>query len=120
MTRQSPILHVIARFALPFSLLVAARIFLQGHDEPGGGFIAGVLLAAAGAIYMLAFGVQRARQVAWWRLAVVGLGISVLTGTVPLLRGHAFMDNSILHLGSHHLSMWRCRFGPGYFGGSAA
>jgi multisubunit Na+/H+ antiporter MnhB subunit len=81
MTRQSPILHVIARFALPFSLLVAARIFLQGHDEPGGGFIAGVLLAAAGAIYMLAFGVQRARQVAWWRLAVVGLGISVLRAT---------------------------------------
>jgi multisubunit Na+/H+ antiporter MnhB subunit len=103
MTRQSPILHVIARFALPFSLLVAVRIFLQGHDQPGGGFIAGVLLAAAGAIYLLAFGVGRARRVAWWRLAVVGLCVSLLTGMVPLLRGKAFMDNHILHLGSYHL-----------------
>jgi multisubunit Na+/H+ antiporter MnhB subunit len=103
MTRESPILHVIARFALPFSLLVAVRIFLQGHDEPGGGFIAGVLLAAAGAIYMIAFGAKGARRVTWWRIAVVGLGISVLTGTVPFLRGKAYMDNHILHLGSYHL-----------------
>lgn len=103
MTQQSPILHTIARFALPFSLLVAARIFLQGHDLPGGGFIAGVLLAAAGAIHMLAYGTRQARAVAWWRIAVVGLGISVTTGTVPLLRGKAYMDNLILHLGPYHL-----------------
>lgn len=103
MTRESPILHTIARFALPFSLLVALRIFLQGHDLPGGGFIAGVLLAAAGAIHMLAFGLRGVRRVAWWRLAVVGLGISVATGTVPLLRGLPYMDNHILRLGSYHL-----------------
>jgi multisubunit Na+/H+ antiporter MnhB subunit len=103
MTRQSPIVRVIATFAVPLSLLVALRIFLQGHDLPGGGFIAGVLLAAAGAMEMIAFGRRRAARVPWWRLAVVGLGVSVLTGTVPLLRGHAYMDNVILHLGSVHL-----------------
>jgi len=103
MTPQSPIIRVIARYAVPLSLLVAARIFLQGHDEPGGGFIAGVLLAAAGAMYMIAFGTERAARVAWWRLGVVGLLISVLTGTVPLARGEAYMDNKILHLGSYHL-----------------
>jgi multisubunit Na+/H+ antiporter MnhB subunit len=102
-TRQSPILRVIARFAVPLSLLVAARIFLQGHDQPGGGFIAGVLLAAGGAMYMIAFGTRRAARVSWWRIGVVGLLVSVLTGTVPLLRGEAFMDNTILHLGSYHL-----------------
>jgi multicomponent Na+:H+ antiporter subunit B len=103
MTRQSPILRVVARFALPFSTLVAIRIFLQGHDQPGGGFIAGVLLAAAGAIHMLAFGVDEVRMVPWWRVAVLGLAISLLTGTVPLLRGEAFMDNHILHFGAYHL-----------------
>ena len=103
MTRTSPILRTIARFAVPFTLLVAGRIFLQGHDLPGGGFIAGVLLAAAGAMYMLAFGVARVEQVAWWRVSVVGLCVSVTTGTVPFLRGHPFMDNAILHLGSYHL-----------------
>ena len=103
MTPQSPILRVIARFAVPLTLIVSLRIFLQGHDEPGGGFIAGVLLAAAGAMYMLAFGTRRAARVAWWRIAVVGLLCSVLTGTVPLVRGEAYMDNKILHIGSYHL-----------------
>jgi len=102
-TRQSPIVRVIARFAVPLSCLVAARIFLQGHDLPGGGFIAGVLLAAAGAMHMIAFGPERAARVAWWRVGVVGLLVSVLTGAVPVARGHAYMDNTILHVGSYHL-----------------
>jgi multisubunit Na+/H+ antiporter MnhB subunit len=103
MTAESPILRVIARYALPLSALVAARIFFQGHDLPGGGFIAGVLLAAAGAIYLLAFGTGRAARFPWWRVSILGLLVSLLTGTVPLLRGHAFMDNTILHVGSFHL-----------------
>lgn len=103
MTDHSPIVRVIARYAVPLSVLVAARIFFQGHDQPGGGFIAGVLLAAAGAMYMIAFGVERMRNFSWWRLSVAGLLVSVLTGTVPLLRGEAYMDNKILHLGSYHL-----------------
>jgi multisubunit Na+/H+ antiporter MnhB subunit len=102
-TEHSPIVRVIAVFAVPLSLLVAVRIFLQGHDEPGGGFIAGVLFAAAGAMYMIAFGTRRLARFPWWRVAVVGLLVAVLTGTVPLLRGRAFMDNQILHLGSYHL-----------------
>ena len=103
MTEHSPIVRVIAVFAVPLSLLVAVRIFLQGHDQPGGGFIAGVLLAAAGAMYMIAFGTRRVARFPWWRIAVVGLLVSVLTGTVPLLRGEAYMDNKILHLGAYHL-----------------
>lgn len=99
----SPIMRVITYFAVPFTLLVAARIFFQGHDNPGGGFIAGVLLAAAGAMYALTFGVRRAAGISWWRLSVVGLLISVMTGTAPFLRGYAYMDNTILHFGSFHL-----------------
>jgi multisubunit Na+/H+ antiporter MnhB subunit len=103
MTANSPILRVVACFSVPLSLLVAVQIFFQGHDLPGGGFIAGVLLAAAGAMYLLAFGLERVERVAWWRISVWGLLVSVATGTVPLLRGEAYMDNKILHLGSYHL-----------------
>ena len=52
---------------------------------------------------MLAFGVHGAARFQWWRLSVVGLMISVMNGTVPFLRGRAFMDNVILHFGSFHL-----------------
>ncbi|MGH7785827.1 MAG: MnhB domain-containing protein [Candidatus Binatia bacterium] len=103
MTHDSPVIRIIARFAIPLSLLVAAQIFMQGHDNPGGGFVAGVLLSAAGAMYLLAFGLQRAASIRWWRVSVIGLGIAVLNGTVPLLRGQPYMDNQILHLGSYHL-----------------
>ncbi len=103
MTERSPILRVITRFALPLSLLVAARIFWQGHEQPGGGFVAGVLLAAAGAMYLLAFGLRQVSEIHWWRVSVAGLLVSVLTGTVPLLRGEAYLDNTILHIGSLHL-----------------
>lgn len=103
MTRGSPILRVIARFAVPLTALVAVRIFLQGHDLPGGGFIAGVLLAAAGAMYLLAFGMARAVRFRWWRLSVFGLLVSLTNGIVPLLRGRPFMDNVILHVGPVHL-----------------
>jgi len=103
MSEHSPILRVVAYFAIPVSVVIAVRIFLQGHDEPGGGFIAGVLLVAAGAIYMMAFGTERVERFPWWRLSVVGLLISLLTGTVPMFFGRAFMDHAILHLGSFHL-----------------
>lgn len=103
MNGDTPILHVVARFAVPFTVLVAIRIFFQGHDLPGGGFIAGVLFAAAGAMAFLAFGLGWAARVAWWRVSASGLLVSVSTGIAPMLGGQAYLDNTILHLGSFHL-----------------
>ncbi|MCP5978322.1 hypothetical protein NL364_27940, partial [Klebsiella pneumoniae] len=43
-----PLLLVVAtRVLLPLSLVVGAYIFLRGHNEPGGGFIAGLVVAIA-------------------------------------------------------------------------
>jgi len=49
-------------------------------------------------MYLLAFGAERASRVPWWRIAVAGLLVAVLTGTVPLLLGYTFMDHTILDL----------------------
>ena len=108
MTPGSPVLRTVARFSVPLSLVVSLVIFLQGHNLPGGGFIAGVLAAAAGAMYLLAFGAARAAAIAWWRIAVIGLLVALLTGTVPLVLGHTFMDHTVLDfhlpvLGHMHL-----------------
>lgn len=94
--RESPILRTVARIAVPLTVLLSLRIFEQGHDLPGGGFIAGVIAAAAGAMYLLAFGLERAARIPWWRLSVVGLLVALVTGTVPLLGGGTFMDHVIL------------------------
>jgi multisubunit Na+/H+ antiporter MnhB subunit len=102
-TADSPILRVVCRYAVPLTVIVALRIFWQGHDLPGGGFIAGVMLAAAGAMSLLAYGSSWALPIAWWKVALVGLLVSLTNGLVPFLDGKAFMDNVILDVGALHL-----------------
>jgi len=97
MTGDTPILRTVARFAVPLTAWVSIIIFLQGHNLPGGGFIAGVMAAGAGAMYLLAFGVAKASRVPWWKVSVVGLLISVLTGAGALVAGRSYMDHDIWH-----------------------
>lgn len=93
---DSPVLRTATRFAVPITVVISVLIFWQGHDLPGGGFIAGVMGASAGAMWLLAFGLAGAARVPWWKMSVIGLLVSVATGTVPLLRGDTFMDHGIL------------------------
>ncbi len=99
---DSPILRTAARFAVPLTAWVSIVIFMQGHNLPGGGFIAGVMGAAAGAMTMLAFGLGAAVRVPWWKVSVLGLLASVGTGMVPFVLGRSYMDHEILHF---HLPM---------------
>ena len=99
---ESPILRTVARLAIPLTVFLSFQIFMQGHDLPGGGFIAGVIAAAAGAMHLLAFGLGRVARFPWWRVSIVGLLCAVATGTVPLLQGKTFMDHVIL---DYHLPL---------------
>ena len=93
----NPILRTVARFAIPLTVCVSFVIFMQGHNLPGGGFIAGVMAGAAGAVYLLAFGTTRAARVPWWKISIIGLLLSVITGTVPFLLGRPYMQHAIWH-----------------------
>jgi multisubunit Na+/H+ antiporter MnhB subunit len=92
-----PILRTVARFAVPLTVWVSIVIFMQGHNLPGGGFVAGVMAGASGAMYLLAFGAAKAARYRWWKVSVSGLLIAVATGTVPFLMGRPYMQHSIWH-----------------------
>ena len=105
---DSPVLRTVARIAVPLTVIVSFVIFFQGHDLPGGGFIGGVLAAAAGAMHLLGFGIEGARRFPWWRVSVLGLLCSIASGAVPFFQGWTFMDHGVLDfhvplLGAVHL-----------------
>lgn len=57
------ILHTAALALLPLQLLFSMFLLLRGHDEPGGGFIAGLVAAGAFVLYLFAHGVASTRRI---------------------------------------------------------
>jgi multicomponent Na+:H+ antiporter subunit B len=91
---DSLILRTAARFLVVLLLVLAVFVLLRGHNEPGGGFIGGLLAAGGVAIYQLACGVQRARRLVRIdprSLAGVGLLIALASGCVGLVGGDPFL-----------------------------
>jgi multicomponent Na+:H+ antiporter subunit A len=91
---NSPIFATAARLLMPLLLLFAVFLLYRGHNEPGGGFVGGLIAAAAFALYAIAFGVQRARAALLVRpLTLLGAGllIALLSGLPAVLRGQPFL-----------------------------
>ena len=47
---------------MPLLLLFAVFLLLRGHNQPGGGFVGGLVVAASFVLYSIAFGVDAARR----------------------------------------------------------
>jgi multicomponent Na+:H+ antiporter subunit A len=91
----SPIFRTAARLLMPLLLLFSVFLLLRGHNEPGGGFVGGLVAAAAFALYGIAFGVQRARQALLVRpLTLLGAGllIALVSGLPAVVRGQPFLS----------------------------
>jgi multicomponent Na+:H+ antiporter subunit B len=88
------ILRTTARALTPLMLLFSIFLLLRGHNEPGGGFIAGLVTAAAFALEMLAGGLPAARhalRVDPRSLLGAGLLVALASGLPALLSGAPFM-----------------------------
>jgi multicomponent K+:H+ antiporter subunit A len=81
--RHPLMLQLVSQWILPFSVLCSVFLFLRGHNLPGGGFIAGLVLAIAFFLQAVAHGQAwvDARQRSHHRtLMASGLLIATLTG----------------------------------------
>ena len=75
-------------------LLFAVFLLLRGHNQPGGGFVGGLVVAASFVLYSIAYGVQAARRALPVRpstLLGVGLLVALVSALPGALVGKAFM-----------------------------
>jgi multicomponent Na+:H+ antiporter subunit B len=91
---MSLILRTASTFLLTLLLLFSVFLLLRGHDEPGGGFVGGLVAAAAFALYTLAYDVPTARRALRVKprvLIAVGLLLAAGSGVVAMLGGRPFL-----------------------------
>ncbi|MCM2291874.1 Na+/H+ antiporter subunit B [Allorhizobium sp. BGMRC 0089] len=88
------IFRTLAPFITALMLMFSLFVLLRGHNEPGGGFIGGLIAAAGFSIYGMAFGVQavrRALRIHPLSVAGAGLLIACLSGFVSAFADVPFM-----------------------------
>jgi multicomponent Na+:H+ antiporter subunit B len=91
---NSLLLRAAAKIIVPLQILLAIILLLRGHNEPGGGFIGGLVCGAAFILYGVAFGMARGQSLLPLhsrRLIGWGLLCSVLSGIPALLEGLPYM-----------------------------
>ena len=89
----SPIVSLAVRAVTPVALVVAAYVLFAGHNQPGGGFAAGLMLGAIIVLRTVA-GIQQPRQATVW-LSVGGV-VAGLVATAPLLWGEPLLDQVVV------------------------
>ncbi len=100
------VLRVVVKLLIPFILLFALYVQFHGDFGPGGGFQAGVILAAAVILYALIYGLVDARKVVPEALVESMMAIGVLlyagVGLAGLFLGGNYLDYFVLDHDSVH------------------
>jgi multicomponent Na+:H+ antiporter subunit B len=98
--RGDLILRVVSKLFIPFMMLFALYVQFHGELGPGGGFQAGVIIAAAVIFYALIFGLPGARRLLPDAVVEVMMAVGVLlyagVGIAGMLLGGNFLDYFVL------------------------
>ncbi|WP_349433452.1 Na(+)/H(+) antiporter subunit B [Pararhizobium sp. A13] len=91
---RSLIFRTVAPVIVGLMVLFSIFVLLRGHNEPGGGFIGGLIAVAALSIYGIAFGVETVRRaIVVHPLAIAGAGLllATLSGLLSMVFHVPFM-----------------------------
>ena len=83
-----------AKVILPIGCLFALVLLVKGHNDPGGGFVAGLSLGVTAMLGLVAFGAEALRRrlrVSFGGVAILGLLTMLAVGAAGLLAGRPFL-----------------------------
>ncbi len=114
------VLKVMAKLLIPFILLFGFYVQMHGDYGPGGGFQAGVIIAAAFILYAIVFDVRTASRVAPMAvlvsIACLGVLLYAGVGVANLIYGGRFLEYGVLaHEAAHgnHIGILIVEIGVG-------
>ena len=90
---RSPVVRLAVHVVTPLALLLATYLFFAGHNQPGGGFAAGLVLGAVAALRSAARLAVPGRPRQW--LAAGALVIAA-TSLAPLLWGDDVLNQAVV------------------------
>ncbi|WP_299418913.1 monovalent cation/H+ antiporter subunit A [uncultured Shimia sp.] len=99
---RHPLMMVVAtRAMLPMAVMVGLYIFLRGHNQPGGGFVAGLVISIALLMQYMASGfawAQLRQRIEYHSMIGWGVIIAGLTGAGAWLAGKPFLTSAYGYL----------------------
>jgi len=99
---RHPLMMVVAtRAMLPMAVMVGLYIFLRGHNQPGGGFVAGLVISIALMMQYMASGfawAQLRQRIEYHSMIGWGVIIAGLTGVGAWLAGKPFLTSAYGYL----------------------
>jgi multicomponent Na+:H+ antiporter subunit B len=91
------IFEVLARPLYWLILAASVWVLLRGHNEPGGGFIGGLIAVSASVLWAIAHGSEAARRRLPLRdpvaLAALGVALGAISGLPALVEGQAYLTH---------------------------
>ncbi len=96
---SSVVARVTTGVVLYVGILFSLTLWISGHDEPGGGFIAGAMTASVFALLYLVFGKQYVEErfgTDYRSIAAAGILLTVLFALLPMAYGRPVLSNLIL------------------------
>lgn len=100
--RMDVILRVTAKLFIPFIFVFGLYVQLHGDFGPGGGFQAGVIIAAGVVLYSIVFGLQACQRAVpvWLVELLVPLGVLIFAGVgvYSIMTGQNYLGyNGLVH-----------------------
>jgi len=99
--RHPLMMVVVTRILMPIAIVVGLYIFLRGHNQPGGGFVAGLVVAIALLMQYMASGfawTQERKKIEYHTMIGLGVVIAALTGVGAWLADRPFLTSAFTYV----------------------